>query len=72
MSCILSAFTVTSPEDTVKSVPSKVAIPGFVSVASSPAIVIVLPEPDVSIPSPPDIVSVSLSKSIDNAPPESP
>ena len=69
MSCILSAFRVTSPEETVKSVPSKVATPAFVSVASSPEIVIVFPEPDVSIPSPPAIVKVSLSKSIDNAQP---
>ena len=64
MSCILSAFRVTSPEETVKSVPSKVATPAFVSVASSPAIVIVLPVAEVSIPSPPAIVNVSLSKSI--------
>ena len=64
MSCILSAFKVTSPEETVKSVPSKVATPAFVSVASSPVIVIVLPVAEVSIPSPPAIVNVSLSKSI--------
>ena len=43
MSCTLSAFTVTSPEDTVKSVPSNDAIPLFVSVASSTDIVAVEP-----------------------------
>ena len=64
MSCILSAFRVTSPEETEKSVPSKVATPAFVSVASSPVIVIVLPVAEVSIPSPPAIVNTSLSRSI--------
>ena len=58
MSCTLSAFIVTSPDDTVKSVPSNVAIPLFVSVASSTDIVAVEPSPcvwDTSIPSPADI-----------------
>ena len=58
MSCTLSAFTVTSPEVTVKSVPSNVATPAFVSVASSAAIVIVSSETVVSIPAPPVNVSV--------------
>ena len=57
-SCILSALIVTSPLDTVKSVPSKLAIPLFVSVASSADIVTVAvsePLPETSIPSPADI-----------------
>ena len=46
--------------------PVKVATVEFI------ATVKVLLDPDVSIPVPPSIVSVSESKSIDNAPPESP
>ena len=58
MSCILSAFTVTSPDDTVKSVPSNVATPAFVSVASS-AVTVRVPELSAtSIPSPPAKVAV--------------
>ena len=55
MSCILSALRVTSPLDTVKSVPSKVATPALVSVANSADKVAVLPSPcvcDTSSPSP--------------------
>ena len=47
MSWTLSAFIVTSPDDTVKSVPSNVATPAFVSVASSADIVAVEPSPCV-------------------------
>ena len=54
----------TAPLETVKSLESKDAIPLLDVVASSPAIVIVLEVADVSIPSPPATVSVSLSKSI--------
>ena len=53
MSWILSAFRVTSPEVTVKSVPSKVATPGLVSVANSAEIVRVSVELTTAlIPSP--------------------
>ena len=54
----------TAPDETVKSVESKEATPLFEAVASSAAIVRVFPVADVSIPSPPAIVSVSLSRSI--------
>ena len=64
MSSTRSALTVTSPEVTVKSVPSNVATPGFVSLASSPANVTVLPLCVTFIPSPPERVRVSLSRSI--------
>ena len=50
----------------------KVCEPVKVATVESIATVNVLPEPDVSIPVPPAISRVSLSKSIDNAPPESP
>ena len=63
---------VTAPELTAKLSELNDAIPLLDVVASSPAIVIVLEEPEVSIPSPPAIVSVSESKSMFNAPPESP
>ena len=43
-----------------------------VATVESIATVNVFEEPEVSIPVPPAIVSVSLSKSIDNAPPLSP
>ena len=58
MSCTLSALIVTSPEDTVKSVPSNVATPALVSVASSAAIVMVSSDTVVSTPSPPVKVRV--------------
>ena len=50
----------------------KVCDPVSVATVLSIATVKVLPEPDVSIPVPPAIVSVSESKSMFNAPPESP
>ena len=53
---VLKALVVdreTAPEETLKSVESNCAIPLFVLEASSPAIVIVLFETVVSIPSPP-------------------
>ena len=50
----------------------KVCAPESVATVASMATVIVLPEPLVSIPVPPAISSVSLSKSMDKAPPESP
>ena len=59
MSCILSALIVTSPEATVKSVPSNVAIPLLVSVASSAAIDTLLSVTVVVIPSPPAKTKVS-------------
>jgi hypothetical protein len=65
-------FIVTAPELTLKSSEEKDAIPLLLVLASSPAIVIVLLDPEVLIPVPPVIVKVSLSKSIDKAPPESP
>ena len=49
-----------------------VCVPVSVATVESIATVSVLPEPAVSIPVPPAISNVSLSKSIDNAPPESP
>ena len=49
-----------------------VSVPVFVATVESIATVKVLPEPDVSIPVPPAIVIVSESKSMFNAPPESP
>ena len=60
ISCTLSAFRVTSPDETLKSVASKDAIPLFESVASSAEIVtaaVSLPEPDTSIPSPAAMVA---------------
>jgi len=54
----------TAPLETVKSSELNDAIPLLDVVASSPAIVIVLEVADVSIPSPPATVNVSLSKSI--------
>ena len=48
---------VTAPEDTVKSSELKDAIPLLDAVASSPAIVTVAPDAEVSIPSPPAIVN---------------
>ena len=50
----------------------KVCDPVNVATVESIATVNVFEEPEVSIPVPPAIVSVSLSKSIDNAPPLSP
>ena len=47
----------------------KVCEPVSVATVESIATVKVLPEPEVSIPVPPVNVSVSLSKSIDKAPP---
>ena len=60
ISCTRSTFTVTSPDATVKSVPSKEAIPLLVSVASSAEIVtpaVSEPEPLTSMPSPALIVA---------------
>ncbi len=54
----------TAPLETVKSSESKDATPLLDVDASSPAIVTVLPVAEVSMPSPPAIVKVSLSKSI--------
>ena len=54
----------TAPLETVKSSELNEATPLLDVLASSPAIVIVLLEAEVSIPSPPAIVNVSLSKSI--------
>ena len=56
--------SVTAPLATLKSSELNEAIPLLDVVASSPVIVIVLPVAEVSTPSPPDIVKVSLSKSI--------
>jgi len=53
------ALTVTAPEDTEKSVESKEATPLLLDVASSAAIVTVVPVALVSIPSPPVKVKVS-------------
>ena len=59
ISWILSAFTVTSPEVTVKSVPSKDAIPLFVSVLHLHLAMVITSSPTVvSIPSPPVKVNV--------------
>ena len=66
-----SAFSVTLPDATVKSVESKLAIPLFVSVASSADIVIVLFDTAVSIPSPPAKFSVSLISDTASGLPES-
>ena len=52
-----SVAIVTAPEDTVKSSELKDATPLLDAVASSPAIVIVAPDAEVSIPSPPAIVN---------------
>ena len=46
--------------------------PASVATVLSMATVSVLPEPEVSIPVPPAMSKVSLSKSMLNAPPESP
>ena len=72
MSCILSALTVTSPEDTVKSSPSNVAIPLLVSVASSAAIDILLFVTVVVIPSPPAKVNVSPVLNVSSLPTSAP
>ena len=61
-------LTVTAPLDTEKSLELKLATPLLDVEASSPAIVIVELLPDVSIPEPPAIVKVSLSKSISIVP----
>ena len=58
------SFIVTAPLDTLKLSELNDAIPLFAVVASSPATVSVFEVADVSIPSPPAIVKVSLSKSI--------
>ena len=55
----------------VKTLLVKVCDPVSVATVESIAKVIVLLDPDVSIPVPPVNVIVSLSRSIDNAPPES-
>src|SRR5210317_992088 len=70
-SCIFSSCNDTAPELTEKSVELNDAIPFVDVVASSPLIVIVFVEATVEIPVPPAIVSVSESKSIDCASPES-
>ena len=54
----------TAPLETVKSSELNEATPLLDVLASSPAIVIVLLDAEVSIPSPPAMVNVSLSKSI--------
>ena len=59
---------VTAPELTLKSSELNDATPLLDVVASSPAIVIVVPDAEVSIPSPPDTVSVSEPKSISIVP----
>jgi len=58
------SLIVTAPLDTAKLSELNEATPLFEVVASSPAIVIVFPVAEVSIPSPPAIVRVSESKSI--------
>ena len=50
----------------------KVCDPVKVATVASMATVNVFEDPDVSIPVPPAMVSVSESRSIDSAPPESP
>ena len=62
------ALIVTSPEETEKLSDEKLAIPLLEVEASSPAIVNVVPVADVSIPSPPDTVNDSESKSISIVP----
>ena len=64
MSCTRSTLTVTAPLVTVKSVASKLAIPLLELVASSPDMVIVLVDTTVSIPSPPNMAKVSVSRFI--------
>ena len=59
---------VTAPELTLKSSELNDATPLLDVDASSPGIVIVVPDAEVSIPSPPDTVSVSESKSISIVP----
>ena len=54
---------VTAPEETAKFAVAKLATPLLEVLASSPAIVTVVPVADVSIHSPPAIVSASISKS---------
>ncbi len=68
MSITPSSFIVTTPLDTEKLSELNEATPLFEVLASSPAIVIVVLLADVSIPSPPAIVKVSLSKSISIVP----
>ena len=63
-----SLAKLTCPFVTEKSVESKLAIPLLVSDASSPEIVIVPAEIDVSIPSPPETVSVSERREIVSVP----
>ena len=58
------SFIVTAPLDTAKLSELNEATPLLDVDASSPAIVTVLPVAEVSMPSPPAIVKVSLSKSI--------
>ena len=58
------SLIVTAPLDTAKLSELNEATPLFEVVASSPAIVIVFPVAEVSMPSPPAIVRVSVSKSI--------
>ena len=62
-------FIDTAPDETSKSAVAKDAIPLFDTVASSPAIVIVLSDTVVSIPSPPVKFSVSVSKSTGSSEP---
>ena len=79
--CSLPAASVIAPSSAILGVVNvglvnvlfvKVCDPVSVATVLSIATVNVLPEPDVSIPVPPAIVSVSESKSMFNAPPESP
>ena len=62
------SLIVTTPLATEKLSELNCATPLLVVLASSPAIVIVVPVAEVSIPSPPAIVRVSLSKSISIVP----
>ena len=70
MSSTLSAFNVTAPVVTVKSVALKLAIPLLEEVASSPLIVIVLFVTAVSIPSPAENVSVSVKRFTESGVPD--
>ena len=81
MICSLPAASVIAPSSAILGVVNvglvsvlfvNVSVPVFVTTVESIANVKVLPEPDVSIPVPPAIVIVSESKSMFNAPPESP
>ena len=64
VSSIPSVAMVTAPLETEKWSEENDATPLLDVLASSPAIVTVLPVDEVSIPSPPDIASVSESRSI--------